>query len=82
MKFTLSASEPYGNKSFVTHSFSADVLDDVLDMMDQFLKGCGYVYDGYVTIVPEEEDISEEDAEILDNWFGLDDSTNSIHWGE
>lgn len=39
----------------VTVDFKAVGLEDVLEYFEMFLKGCGYSFDGKVTIVNDEE---------------------------
>lgn len=53
MKFTLICEHEEGD--VVTHEFEKEFLNDVLNRMHDFLKGCGYVFDGTLDIVPEEE---------------------------
>lgn len=52
MKFKLICEHEEGD--VVTHEFEKEFLNDVLDRMHDFLKGCGYVFDGTVDIVEEE----------------------------
>jgi hypothetical protein len=42
-----------------THEFEADGLMDVVENVELFLKGAGFVFDGYLDIVPPEEDSPE-----------------------
>lgn len=51
-KFTLTA-EWDNPDSTVTHTFNEECLDDVLMCLDQFLRGCGYYYDGALAIAEE-----------------------------
>ena len=37
----------------VTHEFNADYLPDVLQNIDMFLKGAGYIYNGIVDIIDD-----------------------------
>ena len=37
----------------VTHEFSAEYLPEVIQNIDMFLKGAGYIYDGYVDILED-----------------------------
>jgi hypothetical protein len=39
-----------------THTFKSEYLPDVLEHIEYFLKGAGYIFDGVVDIVPPEED--------------------------
>lgn len=36
-------------------------LTDLLEMFQDFLKGCGFSFDGNIEIVPHLEDVQEED---------------------
>ena len=53
MKFKLICE--YEEGDLVTHEFNKELLSDVLMRMQDFLKGCGYVFDGTLDIVPDEE---------------------------
>ncbi len=47
-KFLLTAD--WDDDTRVTHTFNVEQLDDVVMNMDQFLRGCGFFYDGELTI--------------------------------
>jgi hypothetical protein len=51
MKFTLVCE--YGDETKITHEFKNVMLSDVLEHMQDFLKGCGFVFDGVLDIVDE-----------------------------
>jgi hypothetical protein len=51
MKFTLVCEHDDGAK--VTYEFNNIMLSDTLDNMQNFLKGCGFVFDGVLDIVDE-----------------------------
>lgn len=53
MKFKLVCQHEEGD--VVTHEFQKVFLNDVLLRMQDFLKGCGYVFDGTLDIVSDEE---------------------------
>jgi hypothetical protein len=55
MKFTLICEheEPFGAK--VTYEFKNIMLAGTLDNMQNFLKGCGFVFDGVLEIVEDGE---------------------------
>lgn len=38
-----------------TRTFSKETLNDVLEEMEMFLKGCGFVFDGTLDVVTEDE---------------------------
>jgi hypothetical protein len=43
-----------------THEFEVDGLMDVVENVELFLKGAGFVFDGFLDIVPPEEDSPPE----------------------
>ncbi len=45
-KFTC---DGYGTET--TKTFSAEVLDDVISNFGEFLRGCGYIFDGEVGVI-------------------------------
>lgn len=53
MKFKLICEHEEGD--VVTHQFEKEFLNDVLNRMQDFLRGCGYVFDGTLDIVSEDE---------------------------
>jgi hypothetical protein len=54
MKFVLTCQhDEYGPK--ITYEFSNVFLPDVLDNLQNFLKGCGFVFDGVLDIVEEDD---------------------------
>jgi hypothetical protein len=52
MKFTLLCEHDDGTK--ITYEFNNIMLSDTLDNMQNFLKGCGFVFDGVLDIVNED----------------------------
>jgi hypothetical protein len=53
MKFVLTCQhEEHGPK--ITYEFNNVFLPDVLDNIQNFLKGCGFVFDGVLDIVEED----------------------------
>lgn len=61
-KFTLIAEHLDNNgevESRVTHEFNEDFLSDVVLMMQEFLRGVGYYFDGELMILDEEREPSE-----------------------
>jgi len=44
-----------------TTEFEVDGLMDVLENVEMFLKGTGFIFDGYLDIVPPEEDTIQND---------------------
>jgi len=51
MKFTLVCEHDDSTK--VTYEFNNIMLSDTLENMQNFLKGCGFVFDGLLDIVDE-----------------------------
>lgn len=43
-----------------THEFEVDGLMDVVENVELFLKGAGFIFDGFLDIVPPEEDSPPE----------------------
>lgn len=55
-KFTLVCDHSYDlDTHVVTHEFNSEDLYEVVMNLDMFLKGSGYVYNGELAIVEEEE---------------------------
>lgn len=52
MKFKLICEHEPGD--VVTHEFSRILLCDVLERTQDFLKGCGFVFDGQLDIIEDE----------------------------
>ena len=53
MKFTLICEHGDGPK--ITYEFKNIMLADTLDNLQNFLKGCGFVFDGMLEIVEDGE---------------------------
>lgn len=70
MKFKLICEHEEGD--VVTHEFQKVTLNDVLMRMQDFLKGCGYVFDGTLDIVPEDEMFPQAQVEPEGSDFGDD----------
>jgi hypothetical protein len=62
MKFTLVCEHDGGPK--VTYEFNNIMLSDTLDNMQNFLKGCGFVFDGVLDIVNEDGEQQPHDLII------------------
>ena len=52
MKFKLICEHEEGD--VITHEFNKVLLSDVMMRVQDFLKGCGFVFDGTLDIVEEE----------------------------
>jgi hypothetical protein len=44
-----------------TKEFDSDYLYDVVERFEEFLRGCGYFFDGRLDIVNECEDVTDEE---------------------
>ena len=42
-----------------THTFKSEYLPDVLEHIEYFLKGAGYIFDGVIDIVPVDDGACE-----------------------
>jgi len=62
-KFTLTCEHRPGYT--VTHEFDDDFLPDVLDNIDLFIRGCGFIVDGQLDYV---SDGDFRDSELRDNY--------------
>jgi hypothetical protein len=77
MKFKLSSESNYIHKHIITHEFEAETLMEVLESMEAFLRGVGYVFDGQLTIVDRDDTLNFDDLdpapwdepEVLANQF-------------
>jgi hypothetical protein len=58
MKFTLVCD--YGDGPKITYEFENIMLSDTLDNIQNFLKGCGFVFDGMLEIVDENEPMQHD----------------------
>ncbi len=59
MQFTFNSKFVGFGSPSTTVEFEADALQDVLERFTDFLRGSGYHFDGYLDIVPFDEDIPE-----------------------
>lgn len=57
MKFKLICEHEEGD--VITHEFNKVFLNDVVERMQDFLKGCGFIFDGTLDIVYEEEQVQD-----------------------
>lgn len=57
MRFTFTAEDEYedGDYHRVTKEFQADTWPEALTMFEEFLRGCGYIFDGSLDLVQEEK---------------------------
>lgn len=57
MRFMFTASDDYGDgdRHRVTKEFQADTWDEALMMFEEFLRGCGYIFEGHLDLVQEEK---------------------------
>ncbi len=56
-KFSKVADEnnPYDN-SHIEHTVNSVSLPDLINEFENFLRGCGFIFDGHLTIEDEEQD--------------------------
>jgi hypothetical protein len=59
MQFTFNSKFVGFGSPSTTVEFEADALQDVLEKFADFLRGSGYHFDGYLDVVPFDEDIPE-----------------------
>lgn len=59
MQFTFNSKFVGFGSPSTTLEFEADTLQDVLEKFADFLRGSGYHFDGYLDVVPYDEDIPE-----------------------
>lgn len=73
MKYILKQIDPY-TPSEITVDFTTDGLDSVLQHFEQFLRGCGFHFEGTLDIIPPEEYTSNEDEDVnhSDYYFDFD----------
>ena len=64
-KYTFISEESL-NRSKITFEFEAVSLTDMLEQFEHFLRGCSFVFDGFVDIV-EPEELSSADVEDLND---------------
>jgi len=68
MKFTLISDNEYGGPK-ITFEFEEDFLDNVVENIEQFLKGSGFVFES----LEVKKDASEDSSWDHDDDFGSDD---------
>lgn len=51
--------------SKVTMEFDKEFLPDVLEQFEQFLRGCGYYFDGRLELVEDEPVEQEFDQDVM-----------------
>lgn len=62
MKFELVSVSDYGPKSKVVYTFETDSLVNVLENVEQFLRGSGFYFDGHLDFVNDDFDIKIDDS--------------------
>lgn len=62
MKFTLQCLHENGTK--VTHEFTQELLTEVLDSIEDFLRGCGFIADGVLDFVSDGDFRDSEVREV------------------
>lgn len=51
---TIDADNPYDN-TFIEHTVNAVAIPELMAAFEDFLKGAGFVFDGHIELVIEEE---------------------------
>ncbi len=59
MQFTFNSKFVGFGSPSTTVEFEADALQDVLEKFADFLRGSGYHFDGYLDVLPFDEDVPE-----------------------
>ena len=54
-KITLKLKDEFNNLE-VTHIFEEETLDVVLRRTEDFLRGCGFIFDGHLGIIEEDKE--------------------------
>jgi hypothetical protein len=71
-KFTLICDQSCDlDTHIVNHTFTGGTLDDVLPNIEEFLRGAGYYFDGYLTIaeIPTIEEITVETPQHNEHFY-------------
>ena len=55
MNFTFGAKEAFKSKD-ISVNFEAESIGDILSQFEDFLRGCGFILDGYLDIVDEKQE--------------------------
>lgn len=72
MKYIFRQIDPY-TPSETTVELTTDGLDNILQHFEQFLRGCGFHFEGTLDIIPPEEyNSNEEDVEHSSHYFDFD----------
>lgn len=66
MKYTLICEDTVNNSWKNVSEFQCDFLNDVIDNFDLFLKGCGFIYDGKITIQDDHSFVHQALDEMYD----------------
>jgi hypothetical protein len=62
-----------GANAVTTVEFEADSLPDVLEHFELFLKGAGYMMEGKIDIIPDEEYYGYDDSDEAQALWGAND---------
>ena len=73
MNFKFQSHDEYANDKTVK-SFDADHLEDILEQFQLFLAGVGFVYDGNLEFVPEDD--------TWKDYTPVDDKSSTVHADE
>lgn len=67
-KFKLICDNSYSlDTHVVTHEFSGEYLPDILDNIRMFLQGAGFVIDGVIDVIPNDEYYGTPQQELFDD---------------
>ena len=80
-KFSNSFVNHNGKTSTLELSFDADSLSEVLDNFESFLAGCGYVLEGNLVVVNDEDNDydSDEMNSYLDDLYESSENCGDMH---
>jgi hypothetical protein len=62
-----------GANAVTTVEFEADSLPDILEHFELFLKGAGYMMEGKIDIIPDEEYYGYDDSDEAQALWGAND---------
>ena len=77
-KFTLTCD--HGDGYVVTHQFEQEYLPNVLENIELFIKGCGYINEGYLDYVSDGDFRTSELANLDDHsiWYNDTDRNRPL----
>lgn len=70
MIFTCEHDGPFNNViGRVQHETMNEYLPDILEDIELFLKGCGFIFDGHLDIVPKETYAADITEDAVPDYF-------------